>query len=521
MSNTVVAKCNRGLLWLLSTILLASALLLQLRLAPNLDFDGEVLWSDAEPLYGLRCARSGEIPYHDFSRPPHVVASYGPLFYAVPGTVARLLNTSWIGMIVCGRTYIYVAWLGVALALYALARQIGCEVSLAAIAGLLWLAGALAWEWAIAYRPDAPALLLSLGGLWLYQRRTSWLALAATVALLVAAFFHKQTYVAVWLAIVVTETTQRRWGRAGAVFGSWVIAVAVGVMVTQTLSRGAFVKNAFGAVLLWKSLAQVWAWLRMAMIRGIAVFAGGWLAGVVTHNDQRLALLRRSYAISFAIAVASSIKFGATINYYLEPFAMACVLSAGLVRRRSDPAADSLARGVGTAWLGLAVVISAITLWSRVEHASEWWRAVVDHRVTRAQQAQEWDRIANCLGEWKGRVLVEDLYLAARQSREMFLLYPEHLEALGEAGKFDDTELRQRIAGGGFDAIVANFPLEDKAPTRQFPERWLEAATGHYVMEKRCGRGVHGDAFYVYRPVGETNEASGLNRSPDGSQRTN
>jgi hypothetical protein len=511
MSHAAVAKCSRGLLWTLLAILLVSALLLQLHLTSTLDFDGEVLWSDAESLYGLCCARNGETPYHDFSRPPHVVALYGPLFYEVPGTVARLLNTSWIGMIVCGRIYTYMAWVGIALALYALGRQIGCEPSLAAMAGLMWLAGALAWQWAIAYRPDAPALLLSLGALWLYQRRTSWPALATTTVLLVAAFLHKQTFVAVWLAIVAAEATQRRWGRAAVVFGGWVIAVAAGVMITQALSRGAFLKNAFGAVMLWVSPAQVWMWLRRAFFRGIAAFAGGWLASVMIASDQRLTLLRRCYVISFAIAVVTSIKFGATVNYYLESFAMACVLCAGLVRHGTDPASDSLVRGVATGWLGLAVVISGTTLWSRVGQTSEWWGEVVNHRVTRAQQAQEWDRVTNCLGEWKGRVLVEDMYLAVRQSRETFLLNPRHLEALREAGEFDDTDLRQRIAADGFDAIVASFPLEEKTPARQFPVRWLETATGHYLMEKRCGWGVHGDAFYVYRPVRGTNEASGLN----------
>ena len=507
----MITKLIQAATWSLLAIVLASALLLQLRLAVNLDFDGELLSTDAESLYGLRCARNGESPYHDFSRPPHVATLYGPLFYAVPGTMARLLNTSWIGTIICGRTYTYAAWFGVALALYALGRQIGCDASLAAITGLMWLAGTLAWQWAIAYRPDAAALLLSLGALWVYQRRTSWLALAATITLLVAAFLHKQTSVAVWLAIVVTETTQRRWGRAAALFGGWVIAVAVSVIVVQALSRGAFVKNAFGAVMIWVSPAQVWALLRMAIIEGIAVFAGGWVASVVTRGDQRLALLRRSYAISFAIAVAISIKAGATLNYYLEPFALACVLSVGLVRYGTDPAADGIAPRVAIGWLVLAVVISAMTLCSRVAHAPEWWRAVVNHRVTREQQAQEWDQVTNCLGEWKGRVLVEDLYLAVRQSQEIFLLHPRQLEALRETGRFDDAELLQRIAAGGFDAIVASFPLEGKTPTRQFPARWLEAATGHYVMEKRCGWGIHGDAFYLYRPARETNDATGRN----------
>lgn len=91
----------------------------------------------------------------------------------------------------------------------------------------------------------------------------------------------------------------------------------------------------------------------------------------------------------------------------------------------------------------------------------------------------------------------------------------------GEPEEFDDTELRQRIAEGECDAIVANSPLEDKTPTRQFPERWLEAAIGRYIMKKHCGWGIHGDVFYEYRPVGGTNGASGLDRSPDGSQRTN
>jgi len=507
----MIAKLIQAATWFLLAIVLASAVLLQLRLAVNLDFDGELLSTDAESLYGLRCARNGESSYHDFSRSPHVVTLYGPLFYAVPGTVARLLNTSWIGTIICGRTYTYAAWFGVALALYALGRQIGCDASLAAITGLMWLAGTLAWQWAIAYRPDAAALLLSLGALWVYQRRTSWLALAATILLLVAAFLHKQTSVAVWMAIVVTETTQRRWGRAAALFGGWVITVAVSVIVIQALSRGAFVKNAFGAVMIWVSPSQVWALLRMAIIEGIAVFAGGWVASVVTRGDQRLALLRRSYAISFAIAVATSIKAGATLNYYLEPFALACVLSVGLVRYGTDPAADGVAPRIAIGWLVLAVVISAMTLCSRVGHASEWWYAVINHRVTRAQQAQEWDRVTNCLGEWKGRVLVEDLYLAVRQSQEIFLLHPRQLEALRETGRFDDAELLRRIAAGGFDAIVASLPLEGKTPTRQFPARWLEAATGHYVMEKRCGWGSHGDAFYLYRPARETNDATGRN----------
>ena len=501
MNDGVVAKFTSMALRMLFVTLLATSFLWQFHLVGYLDFDGELLSTDAESLYGLRCARNGELPYHDFSRPPHVVTLYGPLFYIVPGTIARLLNTSWIGTIVCGRWYTYTAWLGVGLMIYALGRQAGCQRTIAMVAALLWLSGTLASPWAVAYRPDAAALLLSLSALWMYERRKSAMTVGATVALLVAAFLHKQTSVAVLLAIAVTEIEQRRFARAAAVIGGWTICTAAAVTVMQWLTGGAFVKNAFEAVALWAGAGQAWVLLREAMIQGIAVFTGGALAYVVARGDGRLTLLRRSFGVSFVLALAISTKAGAQVNYYLEPFAVACVLTSGLLRNQTWVATSRIAKQFYIGWLGLTVAVSATDLSWKAARLPEWWRAVVDHRAVRAQSAQEWSRLAACLGKLDDRVLVEDLYLAVRQSQKLFALHPRHLEALRGAGMFDDLELLQRIVDGRFDAIVASFPLENEAPTRQFPLRWREAARGRYVLEKRCVGSKPDDTFYVYRPV--------------------
>jgi hypothetical protein len=501
MSEKGIRKFTQGITWALLVMLLAAALLLQLHLVADLDFDGELLSTDAESLYGLRCARNGESPYHDFSRPPHAVALYGPLFYTVPGTIARLLNTSWIGTVVCGRCYTYAAWLGVGLVIYALARQAGCDRPFAAVAGLLWFSGTLAPQWAIAYRPDTVAVLLSLGALWAYQRGQQPMAVAAAVALLVAAFLHKQTSVAVLLVIVVAEIGRGRVGRAAAVLGGWTICVLAAVTATQVLTDGAFVKNAFGAAMLWVAPGQVWAFLREAIVGGAAAFAGGALAYGVTRGDGRLRLLRLGFAVSFELAVVTSIKAGANLNYYLEPFAMACVLTGGLLRDGTQPATGRCTRRLCLGWLGLAIGVSATILWLRMERLPERWHAVLDHRAARARQAQAWDRLAACLGELNERVLVEDLYLAVHQSRHPFALHPLQLDALRSAGRFDDSELYQRIADGGFDAVIATFPLEEQARKRQFPSRWLDAARGRYVLEKRCAGSKPDETFYVYRPA--------------------
>lgn len=501
MSEKGIKKLTHGITWALLVMLVAAALLLQLHLVADLDFDGELLSTDAESLYGLRCARNGESPYHDFSRPPHAVALYGPLFYTVPGTIARLLNTSWIGTVVCGRCYTYAAWLAVGLVIYALARQAGCDRPFAAVAGLLWFSGTLAPQWAIAYRPDAVAVLLSLVALWVYQRGQQPIAVAAAVALLVAAFLHKQTAVAVLLVIVVSEMGRGRVGRAAAVLGGWTICVLVAVTVTQVLTGGAFVKNVFGAAMLWVAPGQVWAFLQEAIIAGAAAFTGGALAYGVTRGDGRLRLLRLGFAVSFELALVTSVKAGANLNYYLEPFAMACVLTGGLLRDGTQPATGRFTRRLCLGWLGLAIGASAANLWLRVEHLPERWHAILNHRAARTQQAQAWDRLAACLGELNERVLVEDLYVAVRQSRHPFALHPLQLDALRSAGRFDDSELRQRIADGGFDAIIASFPLEEQVRKRQFPSRWLEAARGRYVLEKRCVGNKPDETFYVYRPA--------------------
>ncbi|MGD1019193.1 MAG: hypothetical protein ABSA12_07720 [Verrucomicrobiia bacterium] len=500
MSGEWIAKLVRAATWFLLAILLAATVLWQVHLVGFLDFDGELLSTDAESLYGLRCARDGGSPYHDFSHAPYAVTLYGPLFYVVPGTIARVLHASWIGTIVCGRLYTYLSWLGVAVVIYALGRRIGCQGPAAVAGVLLWLSGTLASGWAVAYRPDATAILLALGALWVYQRGESARAVALTVALLVAAFLHKQTAaVSVLLAIAITEIERRRFGRAVAVVGGWTICTIIAVAVTQWLSRGAFVKNAFEAVAVWAGSGQVWGFLREAMIRGMVVFAGAAMSYVLFRHEERLALLRRSFIVSVMLTLVTSAKAGAQLNYYLEPFALACVLAAGLLRDEAPPVTGRLAGPLRIGWLGLAIMACAANLsWTGARFPA-WCHDMLDHGAIRAQQARNWERLAGCLGELNERVLVEDLYLAVRQCPTPCVVHPRHLEALRGAGLFDDSDLVRRIADGRFDAIIASFPLEQKAPTRQFPARWLDAANRRYVLEQRCEGDGPGDAFYVYR----------------------
>ena len=93
------------------------------------------------------------------------------------------------------------------------------------------------------------------------------------------------------------------------------------------------------------------------------------------------------FAVSFELALVTSIKAGANLNYYLEPFAMACVLTGGLLRDGTQPATGRFTRRLCLGWLGLAIGASAANLWLRVEHLPERWHAILNHRAARTQQA--------------------------------------------------------------------------------------------------------------------------------------
>jgi hypothetical protein len=313
-----------------------------------------------------------------------------------------------------------------------------------------------------------------LAALWVYQRGHG----GAALLLMGAAFLNKQTAETVPLVIVATEIGRRRFGRAATIGAGWTVCMCAAVITTQGLSDGAFVKNAFGSVAQWAGPGQAWVLLQGTAWQGVVAF----VAGALTWGDERLTLLRRCAAVSFVLALFSSAEAYAYVDYYLEAFAMACVLAVGFLAGGSH-------KRLRIGWLGLALGMSVNDLWSAVRRYPEVW----------TQKAQEWNRLMACLGELSEPVLMKDAYVAVRQSPALFALHPRQLETLRRAGEFDDSALLERIAAGKVDAIIASFLLAVESQNWRFPVRRLEAARGRYVLEKICA--VPARTLFVYCPT--------------------
>lgn len=467
--NTSCRPVEQTALHVLMAILIVSAVLLHMKLMVRLDFDGENSRAESETLYALRAARNGQTLYRDFAEPPHIVTQYTPMFYLVPATLARGLGVDSARTFVVGRVYTYVFWLGVAGLLYALVRQEDGTRLGGGLAAALWLASGLAPHWANSYRPDSAAVFFSLAAIWLYRRQQ----FSAVVVSLIVAALHKQSAIMAIAVIVVQDCRQRRYCRAGLITAAWV--GALGVM--QVFYGDAFAKNVFGS-LSRTDLAAAPLYTALALVRGAPAFAGAALS-------RPKGLWRNYLWAALVFAVITTMKAGANVNYFLEPFAVACVLT-GLWM-------SATGGWLRLGWLGLALASALLGLAQGLSGVTEWTDEWTDHRAVRARESKVWEEVLGRLQPLPEPLLVEDPYLALRLGRTPFILNLADFRVMHGGGGFDEEEFVKRLEAGGFAAIIASRPIEETEVDRPFSTRWREIIDRRYALEG----GAQG--LYIYR----------------------
>ncbi len=164
------------------------------------------------PILARKVAR-GEPLYEDWRVYPHEMAVYGPLFYDIPGWIARWTRLSGWRTWILGREISGVAAIAtILLAVLAMVRR-GVRPYLVVLGVVLIIPILGIWDIAATFRPDMPMIALSLGGVLLagdWRGRWRWLSLVP----LLAALAYKQTAIAAPAAIVATLLLTRRPGDA-------------------------------------------------------------------------------------------------------------------------------------------------------------------------------------------------------------------------------------------------------------------------------------------------------------------
>ncbi len=479
---------------------LLSAAILHGRLVLNLDRDGENSSSEGVTLYGLHCAQTGQAVYRDYHTPPHVLSGYMPLFYYGPGYLSRWLRADRLGTYMVGRYYVYAFWLGIGVGVYKLARHAGSARLYATLAAALWLGGLISPQWANSFRPDAMALFFSLAAVWLYLQGSSSQHLAVSTALLMLAFLHKQTAIAPLLVILAEECRLRRWGRAVAVATGWGAALAIIVTVAQRLTGGTFVMNVSSFVhpfTVWRQALYLMTW---TLSTNAAVFLASIWACATIATPAPASLLKRYFIVALALALLRSTNYGASQNHYLEPYAIGCVLTAILLQRWQDTPAGLRGRLLRLGWLGVAMAASIYTLSIRTAQIPALIAESIHHRTVRDGEARDWDTLLARVAKLGEPILTEDNYLDLRRGLTPLMLDASLLGELQLHGRFDDADLRRKIAAGEFGAIITTEPFEATLLWRYFPSQWIEIMRHSYRLTDRIPLKSLDTTYYIYQP---------------------
>jgi MFS family permease len=453
---------------ILLLVLTVGAATTHVHLLRGLSFDGENSLTEGETLAALWRYRQGQSLYHDFSKPPHALTQYMPLFYALPGTLARIAETDWNQTVFLGRLTAYVWWTltGIVIAVAAWQRTGRAP---AVIAMLFWWNCPFAIEWANSFRPDSAAVFFSLSALCWYGRTQGVAQVIGAGALVALACLHKQSAAAVPLVIFADLLRNKRYRHAALLVTTVGALVAAVAGAAQLLSAGAFTANVLQSV----AIMGDWRWpFYMAgavVIMGGAVWAGAFLA---IHQGHRL--WRDGLMVSGALALATSFKFGSWTNYYLETFAIGCVLTGLYIQREH--------RFRFLIWFVLALGLAGDTVRTR-------WTAA-------AQTPLPWSEMT---GLMRDPVLAEDSYAAVRNGAVPYMVNPANFAKLQSQGLFDDTELLQRLEAGWFNTVLTIDPIEETNRSRPFPDHWLPVILQKYVLAHQWTSPDNRHTLYLYR----------------------
>jgi hypothetical protein len=463
----------------------------------------ELTFPNSVMVYNAREYQHGRPIYRDYRQAPHVMAPYGPLSYALPGTIGRLTDADERGLFAIGRWMSLLGTLGtLALVAALLRRHARTPRIVAGLMALVFLTAPILWPVCIAFRPDPVEMLCVVAGLALFLAFEHSPARYLAVGAFLAAFLFKQSALAGPAAVVLYLVARRRLGDAGRFALASAAAVGTAVLAMNVATGGLFHLNTVIGLRGNTTLGNlVTVALQATAVRSLVPFALATVGVVRRWTAGQVDLWTVFFATSLLVASAGTIRDGSAVNYFLEPLAVACIIGGEELARWLGRDDTGTSRPGNAAVAALAFAALAF-LPLAVQAAPTVGPLLAGIRTRAARDAAEQDfnvRMAHELDALGGPALSQynPVTLLARDVVMMDTLI---FSSLADQGIFDDRPLIDMIRSGRLAALVLLFPLSDETPRYQSTawvrEAWLQAARDAGYRERRVG------LLYVYTPPG-------------------
>jgi len=452
------------------------------------DIDDNSFPESAAVYLARRVAQGGSL-YGSLEEPPFVPAQYGPLLYYPVGHLGRLLGPSEHTIRMIGRTLALFSTLVCLVVVAAVVRR-RAGTALSVVCAGLFLAGGNMLMHVHTYRPDVPALALSLAGLYWASRGTSLRQQFPGLVVAVVAVFMKQSAVSATCAIVASAFLSCGWRR-----GTFLALVAclsggLAILAFTVGTEGLFLTHVTGANrfpfspgLAFVVLGEVWPYMALPFTCALVE-----VLQAIRHRN--VTVFHLHFLIAFPLALAGCAKWGSNTYYFLEPFASGVVLSGYLFARLLGAQERRHARHVFTVILIAVLVPSVISLASSVHSIKTPWRWAANSASS--ERGRELLRLAEDLRRIPGPVYVTEGWPAVACGHEVISVDPMEIGMLIRNGIVPAERALGPIREGVYDMIVTSSRIDFKNPTYQGRPTWhpemLEAVRGNYrYSESRAG----------------------------------
>lgn len=488
-------------------LLRAAAVLFFLRAATSILWLGwaiPVRWDLSFP-EGALVARAADVaeghsPYHDWREWPHAFAPYGPLTYYSAGLTAKLSGSRpSIGSIyLSGRIISAVSILGILIVAGYLTFLMTGSLVWAAIGGLAPLMWENLFAYCISYRPDAPQVFFALlaVALALSGRPGRSRAIGVAICLSISFWFKAASWgIAVAVAVWLVRALGKRRG-AALVFVALILNGML-ALVLDRMSGGNFLLNTAGSLdngLRFGNLAAVWrhtSWYSLGVLISAVVLSVRAIAA--RRDESSVRYLPVALLASLGVSMLEALKTGSDMNYLLEPYVLASVMTAaamsrafGFGRAESADAKAPMTRGLTIA-MAVAVVIG-ISAWN----ALGLRLAIPDLKANRAL----WEErgVTQEMRKVRGPILAMTPYLALQQVNRTTVLDYYQYRVLVERGKLSPEQLRRHIQERRFSLIALEADAQSRPAQEYFLPEFSELLRESYEPTGRMG------ALAIYTP---------------------
>ena len=475
---------------------------------------GELTWSASTNVYVARRVQNGGPIYDDCWTRPHVASWYGPLLYLPPAIIGRWIDADEHGLFMIGRWISLVSALGtVGVIVWLLRVQWSAPMAIAVAAGLMFFtADEVLQRLDLSIRADAPVCFLTLLGLAMMVRSQRPAALLGSLVVFVLAFGYKQSSIAgpaaaiTWLWL----TGRRPW--AGLYTALTVASFGGIVALLGIASGGKYFLNTVEAIRHNTTPATMPSFLLAVIHTTIVPITVAVFALAAEWSRRRWTLSAILFAVTFVLAVASTVRDGSDLYYYMPPLAVACVLFGRQLavwwQRRSREPAGAIALTLVLVLAAVRYVPEAGVGLVRLPHH---WREFNQAAERHQQREAFFRKLADHLNGLSGPVLCQFNTIGLYCPRSV-LIDTFAFTSMADVGAFDDGLIVGQLGAGQIAAVVLNPRTTPQyGSTDMFSQRWRDAMKGRYRRVQIPGL----DSAHIYEPVGRDEPSRRTSRAND------